>query len=212
MRGGRAGAKAGTLPREVRTSRSGGSFDRIALPVLPPPLAKADIFDVWSYIAVDSQGAAARVEQAIYDACAFLAERLLGGHSGPDLITNPLRFWTPTRYPNDIVVYQPDTAPLQSEAVLHGKRISCASLESAITMASSSRLESHGHNSVLNGMVEATMRFLSADLPKRVESFNYRVARERCFYTTLTKGTFFKRADNWRHLDVPKAKKNLSGA
>src|SRR5208283_5434958 len=59
-----------------------------------PPLAKADIFDVWSYNAVDSQDAAGRVEQAIYDACAFLAEGPLGGHSGPDLITNPLRFWT----------------------------------------------------------------------------------------------------------------------
>jgi len=79
---------------------------------------------------VDSQDAAGRVEQAIYDACAFLAEGPLGGHSGPDLITNPLRFWTLTRYHNDIVVYQPDTAPLQIVAVLHGKRISSASLGS----------------------------------------------------------------------------------
>ena len=38
------------------------------------PLAKADIFDIWSYIAEDSQDAAGRVEQAIYDACEFLAE------------------------------------------------------------------------------------------------------------------------------------------
>src|ERR1022692_1902271 len=32
------------------------------------PLAKADIFDIWSHIAGDSEDAANRVEQAIYDA------------------------------------------------------------------------------------------------------------------------------------------------
>jgi plasmid stabilization system protein ParE len=37
------------------------------------PLAKADIFDIWSYIAEDNQDAADSVEQATYDACAFLA-------------------------------------------------------------------------------------------------------------------------------------------
>lgn len=39
-----------------------------------PRRAKADIFDVWSYIATDSENAADHVEQATYDACAFLAE------------------------------------------------------------------------------------------------------------------------------------------
>ena len=86
------------------------------------PSAKADIFDIWSYIAEDSQDAAGRVEQVIYDACAFLAEGPLRGHSRPDLTTRPLRFWTLTRYPNYTVVYRPDTAPLQIVAVLHGKR------------------------------------------------------------------------------------------
>lgn len=33
------------------------------------PLAKADIFDIWSHIAEDSEDAANRVEQAVYDAC-----------------------------------------------------------------------------------------------------------------------------------------------
>jgi len=32
------------------------------------PLAKADIFDIWSFIAEGSEKAADRVEQAIYDA------------------------------------------------------------------------------------------------------------------------------------------------
>jgi plasmid stabilization system protein ParE len=87
------------------------------------PLAKADIFDIWSYIAEDSQDAAGRVEQAIYDACEFLAEGPLRGHSRPDLTTRQLRFWTLTRYPNYTVVYRPDTVPLQIVAVPHGKTV-----------------------------------------------------------------------------------------
>jgi len=86
------------------------------------PLAKADIFDIWSYIAADSEDAADRVEQAIHEACAFIAEAPARGHSRPDLTTRSLCFWTLTRYPNYTVVYRPETAPLQVVAVLHGKR------------------------------------------------------------------------------------------
>ena len=46
------------------------------------PLAKADIFDIWSYIANDSEDAADRLEQGIYDACAFVAEAPLRGQAG----------------------------------------------------------------------------------------------------------------------------------
>ena len=88
------------------------------------PLAKADIFDIWSYIPSDSASAsiANRVEHAIYEACAFVAEAPMRGHSRSDLTRRPLRFWTLTRYPNYTVVYRPETAPLQVVAVLHGKR------------------------------------------------------------------------------------------
>jgi plasmid stabilization system protein ParE len=74
------------------------------------PLAKADIFDIWIYIAENSENAADRVEQAIYDACAFLVEGPLRGHTRPDP-PRQLRFWTLGRYPNYTVVYRPDTAP-----------------------------------------------------------------------------------------------------
>ena len=84
--------------------------------------AKADIFEIWSYIAENNETAADRVEQAIYDACAFLAEGPLRGHARPDLTPRPLRFWTLSRYPNYTVVYRPDTSPLQIIAVIHGKR------------------------------------------------------------------------------------------
>jgi plasmid stabilization system protein ParE len=86
------------------------------------PLAKADIFDIWSYIATDSEDAANRVEQAIYEACEFLAEAPLRGHSRSDLTARPVRFWTLTRYPNYAIVYRPNTVPVQVLAVLHGRR------------------------------------------------------------------------------------------
>jgi plasmid stabilization system protein ParE len=86
------------------------------------PLAQADLFDIWSYIARSSEEAADRVEQAIYDACEFVAEAPTRGHTRPDLTTRSLRFWTVTRYPNYSVVYRPETSPLQVVAVLHGKR------------------------------------------------------------------------------------------
>jgi plasmid stabilization system protein ParE len=75
------------------------------------PLAKADIFDIWAYIAENSETAAERVEQAISNACAFVAEGPLRGHTRPDLTPRPLRFWTLTRYPNYTVVYRPETDP-----------------------------------------------------------------------------------------------------
>jgi plasmid stabilization system protein ParE len=86
------------------------------------PLAKADIFDIWAYIADHNQDAADRVEQAIFDACAFLAEAPARGHSRPDLTARPLRFWTLSRYPNYVIVYRPEKTPLQIIAVMHGKR------------------------------------------------------------------------------------------
>ena len=75
------------------------------------PFAKADIFDIWCYIAEDSEDAANRVEQAIYEACAFVAEAPLRGHSRRDLTTRSHRFWTVTRYPNYSVVYRPEPPP-----------------------------------------------------------------------------------------------------
>ena len=86
------------------------------------PLAKADLFDIWTYIADNSEPAADRVEQAIYDACVFVAEAPMRGHSRPDLTARSLRFRTVTRYPNYAVVYRPETAPLEIVAVMHGKR------------------------------------------------------------------------------------------
>jgi plasmid stabilization system protein ParE len=85
------------------------------------PLARADIFEIWIYIADYSEDAADQVERAIYDACEFVSEAPLRGHSRPDLTARPLRFWTLTRYPNHTVVYRPETTPVHIVAVMHGK-------------------------------------------------------------------------------------------
>ena len=39
-----------------------------------------------------------------------------------DITPLPVRFWTVPKYPNYVIVYRPDTVPLQVVAVLHGKR------------------------------------------------------------------------------------------
>jgi plasmid stabilization system protein ParE len=50
------------------------------MPYVLTPLAKANVFDIWSYIADDNEDAADRVEQAIFDACEFYCG---GSHAGP---------------------------------------------------------------------------------------------------------------------------------
>src|SRR5579864_8669819 len=99
------------------------------------PLAKADIFEIWSYIANDSEDAANRVEQAIYEACAFVAEAPMRGHSRPDLTTHSLRFWPLIRYPNYSIVYRPQPTPLQVVAVLSWKEKYTAHPEAALVRA-----------------------------------------------------------------------------
>jgi antitoxin ParD1/3/4 len=75
------------------------------------PRAKADICNIWAYIADHNQDAADREEQAIFDACAFLAEVPLRGRSRPDLTGRPLRFWTLSRYPNYIIAVSAREGP-----------------------------------------------------------------------------------------------------
>ena len=81
--------------------------------------AKADLRSIWSYIAVDSVEAADRVEEAIYDACAFVAEAPLRGHSRKDVTKLPVRFWTVLRYPKYVIVYDPSDKPLKIIRILH---------------------------------------------------------------------------------------------
>jgi plasmid stabilization system protein ParE len=53
-------------------------------------LAVDDLFEIWSYIAHDNPEAANAVEEAIYRACALLAQAPLAGRTRPDLTNLPL--------------------------------------------------------------------------------------------------------------------------
>jgi plasmid stabilization system protein ParE len=86
------------------------------------PLARADIFNIWTYIARDNEAAADHVESAIFEACSFASRGPMRGHVRPDLTPLPLRFWTVSRYPNYAIVYRPETIPVQIVAIAHGKR------------------------------------------------------------------------------------------
>jgi plasmid stabilization system protein ParE len=93
------------------------------------PRALSDLSDIWEYIAEDSADAANRVESAILSACASLARYPSLGSKRNEITPLPVRLWTVTRYPNFIVVYRPNTEPLQVIAVLHGERNLKAILE-----------------------------------------------------------------------------------
>jgi plasmid stabilization system protein ParE len=86
------------------------------------PQAVDDLFEIWSYVARDSVGAANRLEAAVHTACAFLAEGPLRGSTREDITRLPLRFWTVQAFPNYIIVYDPHTDPLQIIRILHARR------------------------------------------------------------------------------------------
>lgn len=86
------------------------------------PRALDDLDDIWTYIAADSVDAANRVESKIFEACESVAGHPMLGSKRAEITLLPVRFWVVTRYPNFIVIYRPETKPLQIIAVLHGKR------------------------------------------------------------------------------------------
>jgi plasmid stabilization system protein ParE len=81
-----------------------------------------DLGEIWDYIAEDSVDAANRVESSILAACSSLARHPLLGSKRSEITSIPVRFWTVARFHNFIVVYRPETKPLQVIAILHGKR------------------------------------------------------------------------------------------
>lgn len=86
------------------------------------PLAAEDLDGIWWFIAQDSRDAADRVELEIVATCRRLAKRPLMGTKRRDVTSLPVRFWTVTKFPNYVIVYRPETVPLQVVAILHGKR------------------------------------------------------------------------------------------
>jgi antitoxin ParD1/3/4/toxin ParE1/3/4 len=83
------------------------------------PQAFRDIDEIWEFIAEDNLDAADRVRDEIFTACEKLAEMPGMGHLREDLADEPLRFWRVYSY---LIIYRPDSQPLEIVRVLHGAR------------------------------------------------------------------------------------------
>jgi len=87
--------------------------------VLLTEAARSDLEGIHDYIFLDSPAAAARVRTALRDATRRLARNPRIGHLRSDLADEPLRFWQVFSY---LIVYRPETEPLQIVRVLHASR------------------------------------------------------------------------------------------
>jgi toxin ParE1/3/4 len=84
------------------------------------PEAASDLVDIWRYIKEQSSVEMAdRVESVIRDRIVFLAANPRAGHWRKNLTDEPVKFFPVYSY---LIVYRPDTKPLQVVSILHGCR------------------------------------------------------------------------------------------
>lgn len=84
------------------------------------PEAAVDLVQIWRYIGKQSSAAMAdRVESVIRDRIVFLAENPGAGHWRKNLTFQAVKFFPVYSY---LIVYRPDTQPLQVVSILHGRR------------------------------------------------------------------------------------------
>jgi plasmid stabilization system protein ParE len=84
------------------------------------PEAALDLVQIWRYIKKESIAKIAdRVEAAILDQVVSLAKRPGIGHWRKDLTDEAVKFFPVYSY---LIVYRPDTKPLQVVAILQGRR------------------------------------------------------------------------------------------
>jgi len=88
---------------------------------LTPP-ATSDLLEIWNFIAEDNPTAADKVIEAIFRGCQLLADSPHAGRFREDLTSLPVRFWVVQPYSNYLIVYRPETKPLQIIRVLHAAR------------------------------------------------------------------------------------------
>lgn len=83
------------------------------------PQALDDLFEIWQYIAQDSEEAADRVQSEFYNLFSSLAQTPAQGHSRKDLTGRHVLFFPLYSY---LIVYQPDVEPIRILTVVHGNR------------------------------------------------------------------------------------------
>ena len=83
------------------------------------PQARADLVNIWNYIAEDNPEQADRVLGRLFEAFARLAQTPGMGHHREDLADTRHRFWTVYSY---VIAYRDQTKPLEIIAIVHGAR------------------------------------------------------------------------------------------
>ena len=84
------------------------------------PEAAHDLVQIWRYIKKNASiEMADRVESVIREKIVYLAGRPGGGHLRKDLTDETVKFFPVYSY---LIVYRPETSPLQVVAILHGRR------------------------------------------------------------------------------------------
>ncbi|MCL5103823.1 MAG: type II toxin-antitoxin system RelE/ParE family toxin [Armatimonadetes bacterium] len=83
------------------------------------PEALGDLDVIWDYVAQDSITRANRLIDEIYEAIYQLVDRPEIGHLREDVADRSLRFWRVHSY---LIVYRPDTKPLEIARILSGYR------------------------------------------------------------------------------------------
>ncbi len=81
--------------------------------------AKQDVDEIWDYIAIDNGEAADRVMQALEEGMLRLAKNHGTGHWREELTDKRHRFLLVHSY---LIIYRPNTKPLQIVRVLHASR------------------------------------------------------------------------------------------
>lgn len=83
------------------------------------PEVRADLDEIWQFIAADNPDAADRMIAEIIEAIDNLVPFPRVGHRRPDLTSRPLRFILVREY---LIAYAPEEKPLWVVAVMHGRR------------------------------------------------------------------------------------------
>jgi plasmid stabilization system protein ParE len=84
------------------------------------PQAALDLVQIWRYIKQQSSVAVAdRVESVVRDKIVFLATTPGAGHWNKNLTDEAVKFFSVYSY---LIVYRPETKPLQVVSILHGRR------------------------------------------------------------------------------------------
>ena len=84
------------------------------------PEAALDLVQIWRYIKEQSTiEIADHVQSVILDKISFVAENLNVGHWRKNLTDEAVKFFAVYSY---LIVYRPETKPLQVVSILHGRR------------------------------------------------------------------------------------------